>query len=104
MLLAVCPGGVFVVEGAVSEAAVEDADEPVAQSVQCAVMCVAVGSVVVVERSGAGAGGERSEGPQVAGIGESAVAGVAARAMSSAAGWFDVDGSRSTIGVLGRAP
>ena len=50
MLLSVCPGGVFVVEGAVSQAAVEDADEAVGERSYSAVVGVAVGSMLVVER------------------------------------------------------
>ena len=71
------PGGVFVVEGAVSEAAVEDADESVGEGSEGSVVGVAGCSSGVVERAGAGAGVERGEGPEVAGVCESSVAGVA---------------------------
>ena len=67
----------FVVGGVVFEASVEDADEAVGEGSGCLVVGVAVGSVLVVEVAGAGACGERGEGPEVAGVGEAVVAGVA---------------------------
>ena len=74
---AVCPGGVFVVEGCVAQAAVQDADEAVGQGAQGLVVGVAGGAVLVIERSGAGAGGQGAEGPLVDGVIEAAVADVA---------------------------
>lgn len=59
--LAVCPGGVFVVEGAVFEAAVENAHEAVGERPEGLVVEVAVGSPLVVEHSASGALGERAE-------------------------------------------
>jgi hypothetical protein len=47
------------------EAAVEDADEAVAEGPQGLVVGVAGGAVVIVVGAGAGAGGERGEGPEV---------------------------------------
>ena len=44
--LTVCPGGVFVVGGAGSVAAVELADEPVAERSECLVVEVTSGSVL----------------------------------------------------------
>ena len=49
-----CPGGVFVVGGVVSEAAVENADEPVRECAEGLVVGGAAGAVRVVERSRAG--------------------------------------------------
>ena len=49
---AVGPGGVFVVEGAVAEAAVEDADEAVGEGSEGLVVGVAGGSALVVEARG----------------------------------------------------
>ncbi len=63
------PCSVFVVGGVVFEAAVEDADEAVAEGSQGAVVGVAAGAPLVVVVPGAGAGGERCEGSQVAGVG-----------------------------------
>jgi hypothetical protein len=54
LLLAVAPGGVFVVEGAGFEAAVEVADEPVGEAAQGVVVPVPVGALLVVEGAGAG--------------------------------------------------
>ena len=54
VLLAVAPGGVFVVEGAGFEAAVEDADKPVGEPAQGVVVTVAIGALLVVEGAGAG--------------------------------------------------
>ncbi len=51
---AVGPGGVFVVEGAGFEAAVEDADEPVGEAPEGVVVPVSGGAVLVVEGAGAG--------------------------------------------------
>ncbi len=55
----------------------EDADEAVGQRSYGPVVGVAGGSSGVVEGAGAGAGCDGGEGPQVAGVGESPVAGVA---------------------------
>src|SRR5262245_64254847 len=68
------PGHVFAVAGAVDEAAVEDADEPVGQGAERLVVRLAVGPVGVVGPSGAGGGTEGGESPQGAGVGEVAVA------------------------------
>ena len=54
--LSVCPGGVFVVGGVVGEAAVEDADEAVAEGAERLVVEVAFGSALVVEGPAACAG------------------------------------------------
>ena len=56
--LTVCPGGVLVVEGAVVEAAVEDADEAVGEGAQGLVMQVACRSPLIVEESASGALGQ----------------------------------------------
>jgi hypothetical protein len=71
---AVCPRGVFVVGGAVTEAAVEDADETIGEGSQGAVVGVAVGSSLVIEGPGAGAGADGCECPCVAGVREVPVA------------------------------
>ena len=47
------PGGVLVVRGVVAQAAVQDADEAVAQCAQGLVVGVVGGAMLVVERSGA---------------------------------------------------
>ena len=75
--LAVGPGGVFVVEGAVFEAVVQDAHEAVGECAEGLVVQVAVGSVLVVERSASGALGERTERGLVQGVVEAPVADVA---------------------------
>ena len=59
--LAVGPCGLFVVEGAVVEAAVEDADESVGESSEGLVVEVAGCSVLVVEGAAPGALGEGTE-------------------------------------------
>ena len=59
------PGDVFVVVGAVAEAAVEDADEAVAQGAESLVVEVAGVASLVVEVAGAGAGRECAECPLV---------------------------------------
>ena len=56
--LAVGPGDVLVVEAAVLDAAVEDADEPVGEGAEGLVVEVPFGSVLVVEQSASGAVGE----------------------------------------------
>lgn len=48
------PRRLFVVEDAVSEAAVEDPDEPVGQCPKSAVVCVAGPTSLVIEGPGAG--------------------------------------------------
>ena len=53
-----CPGGDFVVRGAVGEAAVEDADESVPEAAEGLVVEVAFGSAMVVESLAAEALGE----------------------------------------------
>ena len=50
--LAVCPGFVFGVGGVVAEAAMQDADEPVAQGAKGLMVQVAGGAVFVVEGAG----------------------------------------------------
>jgi hypothetical protein len=70
LVVAVCPGGGFVVGVVVGEAAVEDADEAVAEGSEGFVVGVALEAAVVVERSASGAVVERAEGPLVDGIGE----------------------------------
>src|ERR1700760_1220521 len=74
LLLAVAPGGVFVVEGAGFEAAVKDADEPVGETSQGVVVADAAGAALVV--AGAGTGGEGQGGERLGaeGIDEPAVA------------------------------
>ena len=47
--LSVCPGGVFVVESPVAEAAVEDADETVAECSERLVVEISLGSPLIVE-------------------------------------------------------
>ena len=54
LLLPVAPGGVFVVEGAGFEAAVEDAGEAAGEASQGVVVAVAAGVLLVVEGAGAG--------------------------------------------------
>ena len=71
-----CPGGVFVIEGSVLQAAMEDADEPVGECSEGLVVGVLVGSSLVVERSAAGAGGERAERPSYGSVVEMVVADV----------------------------
>ena len=71
--MAVCPGGVFVVFGLVFEAAVEDADEAVGEGTEGLVVSGAACSLLVVEHSGSGAGGDRGERPFDRGVGESVV-------------------------------
>ena len=75
--LAVRPGGVLAVGVVVAEAAVQDADESVAQCTQGLVVQVAGGAVVVVEGACSRTGGERAEGPVVEGVVEAPVADVA---------------------------
>ena len=50
----VWPGDGFVVFGVVAQAAVEDADEPIAQRPECLVVGVVPGAVSVVEGTGTG--------------------------------------------------
>ena len=75
--MAVGPGGVFVVGGAGAEAAVEVADEPVAERSEGLVVEVAGGSSLVVEGPTAGACGDGAERPLVDGVVEAPVADVA---------------------------
>ena len=62
-VVVVGPGGVLVVEGAGFKAAVQDADESVAQCTQGLVVQVAGGAVLVVEQARAEAGveGEKAQ-------------------------------------------
>ena len=55
----------------------QDADEAVAEGAEGLVVGVVGGAVLVVERAGAGAGGQGAEGPLVDGVIEAAVADVA---------------------------
>jgi len=71
------PGNVLVVLGVVAEAAVEDADEAVAEGAEGLVVQVAGVAVVVVEVAGAGTGRQRAERPLVDGVVEAPVADVA---------------------------
>ena len=77
--MAVRPCGVFVVESAVFEAAVEDADEAVTEGAECLVVEVAFGASLVVEVSASGTGRDGAEGPLVDGGGEAPVADVASQ-------------------------
>ena len=74
---AVGPSSVFVVVTAGSEAAVEVADEAVAEGSECLVVEVARSASLVVELSGSWAGQKRAEGPLVDGVVEAFVADVA---------------------------
>lgn len=77
LLLSVGPGGVFVVGAAGAEAAMQVADEAVAESSEGSVVEVAGGPALVVEVPAAGAGLEGAEGPLVDGVVEAPVADVA---------------------------
>ena len=70
------PGGVFVVVGSGLYAAVEDADEAVAERSERLMMEVAAGASVVLEGAAAGAGGDRTECPVIDRVVEAAVANV----------------------------
>ena len=72
-----CPGSVLAVRSVVAEAAVQDADEAVAEGAWYLVMGVAGGAVLVIEGAGAEAGGRGAEGPLVDGVVAAAVADVA---------------------------
>jgi hypothetical protein len=50
--LTVCPGGVFAIERVVAQAAVQDADESIAEGTQGLMVKVSGGAVLIVERSG----------------------------------------------------
>ena len=63
--VSVCPGGVLVVEGSVLDAAVEDADEPVAERAESLVVKVASDASLVVEGSAACTAGEGAERPLI---------------------------------------
>lgn len=73
-VLTVAPGGVFVVSGVVSEAAVQDADESVSQGSKGLMVQVTKGASVVVEGSCAGAARERAECPLIDRVVETLVA------------------------------
>ena len=73
-MLAVCPGGVFVVGLSGLEAAVEVADESVAEGSEGLVVEVAGVSSLVVEVAAAWAGLERAVCPLVDGVVEAPVA------------------------------
>jgi hypothetical protein len=66
ILAVVCPGGVFVVEGAILEAAVQDADEPAGQLAQRGVMAWLRAQLAVVG-TGAGGGSEGAESLSIGG-------------------------------------
>jgi hypothetical protein len=68
---------VFVVVGVVVEAAVEDADEAVAECSEGLVVAGAGSASLVVVGPSCGASGEGAEGPLVDGVVEAPVAGVA---------------------------
>ena len=74
--LAVGPGGVLVVVGAVFEAAVEDADEAVAEGSEGLMVEVAFLASLVVEASTSFALADRAEGPLVDSVSETPVADV----------------------------
>lgn len=67
LLITVRSGGVLVVGGVVSEAAVEEADEAVGEGSKGVLVGVAVLAALVVEGAGAGAGCDGAEGPSLAG-------------------------------------
>ena len=66
----------------------EDADEAVAEGPEGLVVGVFGGAAFVVEGAGAGAFGDRAEGPEVAAVGEVAVAGVAGEDCPAFSGGF----------------
>jgi hypothetical protein len=68
---------VFVVGAVVAEAAVQDADEVVAQGAEGLVVGIAGGAVLVVVGAGSGAGQQGAQGPVVDGVVEAGVAHVA---------------------------
>ncbi len=72
-----CPGGVFVIDGAVLEASVEDTDETIAEDAECLVVEIAFGAPLVVEHSGSFAAADRAERPLVDGVIETSVLDVA---------------------------
>jgi hypothetical protein len=73
----VAPGGVLVVETAVGETAVEDADGPVPEGCERRMVGVPGVPVGVVEGAGPRRRGEARKGPQVDRVSEAHVAGVA---------------------------
>lgn len=100
LFLAVRPGGVSVVEGVVSEAAVEEADEALGEGAEGSLVGVSVLASLVVEGAGFWAGGDGGEGPLLAGVGETVVPGVAGEDDVAAAGGFG-NGRRAGV-VLAR--
>src|ERR1700737_2515968 len=68
------PRDVLPIQLAVSEAAVEDADQPVGQYSQRFFVILFPVTLKVVVAPGAGRGGEGGEGPALAGIGQPVVA------------------------------
>lgn len=68
------PGDLFVVEGAVAQAADEYSDQSVADYPKCLVVGFPLGPVFVVERPGARRADQRAKGPLAAGIPETMVA------------------------------
>src|ERR1019366_403088 len=68
------PGGCFVVAGAGFQAAVQDADEAVAELAQGGVVAEAAGALPVVVGTGSGGCGQRGAGLGVQGVGEPVVA------------------------------
>ena len=75
--MAVCPGCVFVVDGAVLEASVEYPDEAVPQDAQSLVAEITLGASLVVERSASLTLGDRTKGPLVDSVIETPVLDVA---------------------------
>ena len=59
----VAPGGDLVVEGAGLQASVQDADKPVRQPPEGVIVFKSLGTLLVVERPGAGGGVQRRERP-----------------------------------------
>src|SRR4029453_16024201 len=99
-LAPVGPGAQFVIAGAVAEAAMQDADQPIAQGAQSLMVGGASGALLVVVGTGARRAGKRAEGPQVAGVGEALVAGHAGQYnLAGARGAGDGGGAR--IGLAG---
>src|ERR1700691_6094526 len=82
----VWPGGCFVVAGAGFEAAVQDADEAVAELAERGVVAEAAGASLVVVGAGSGRCGERGECLGVQGVGEPPVADVPGQDDFAAAG------------------
>src|SRR3982750_2550400 len=91
------PSGGFVVGGVGFEAAVEDADEAVAELAEGGLVADAAGAQGVVVGAGAGGALQRAEGPLVYGVAEATVAGVAGQHDLAGAGGA---GDRGCAGVV----